>query len=190
LVGSDALPPTVENSLTMIRKEASQLTSTINKLLNFAKPQQLNRQPLNLGQLLRDSVDEIGRDARFQHVEYSFEGNARVYAGDESLLKSLFNNLLLNASESIEPDAGGGKVSCTLLDLVGDRSHKTLVKVSDNGCGISSDDLQRIFIPFFTSKTNGSGLGLPIAQKIVLMHDGKIEVESRPGEGTCVNVYL
>ena len=190
LVGNDALPPAVENSLKMIRRETSQLTSTINKFLNFAKPQQLNRQPLNLGQLLKDSLDEIRRDARFQHVKYSFEGNARVYAGDESLLKSVFNNLLLNASESIEPDANGGQVSCTLLDLVGDRSHKTLVKISDNGCGISSEDLQRIFIPFFTSKSSGSGLGLAIVQKIVLMHDGKIEVESKPGEGTCVNIYL
>jgi len=190
LVGNDELPPAVEASLKMIRKETSQLTSTINKFLNFAKPQQLNRQPLTLGQLLRDSVDEIRRDVRFHHVEYSFEGNARVYAGDESLLKSVFNNLLLNASESIEPDANRGQVSCTLLDLVGDRSHKTLVKVSDNGCGISSEDLQRIFVPFFTSKSSGSGLGLPIVQKIVLMHDGKVEVESKPGEGTCVNVYL
>jgi len=190
LVGNDELPPAVEASLKMIRKETSQLTSTINKFLNFAKPQQLNRQPLNLGQLLRDSVDEIRKDVRFQHVEYSFEGNARVYAGDESLLKSVFNNLLLNASESIEPDANRGQVSCTLLDLVGDRSHKTLVKVSDNGCGISSEDLHRIFVPFFTSKSSGSGLGLPIVQKIVLMHDGKVEVESKPGEGTCVNVYL
>ena len=190
LVGNDALPPTVEASLRMIRKETSQLTSTINKFLNFAKPQQLNRQPLNLGQLLRDSVDEIRKDVRFQHVEYSFEGNTRVYAGDEPLLKSVFNNLLLNASESIEPDAKGGQVSCTLLDLVGDRTHKTLVKISDNGCGISSEDLQRIFVPFFTSKSSGSGLGLPIVQKIVLMHDGKVEVESKPGERTCVNVYL
>jgi len=190
LVGNDALPPAVENSLKMIRRETSQLTSTINKFLNFAKPQHLNRQQLNLGQLLRDSLEEIRRDARFQHVEYSFEGNARIYAGDESLLKSVFNNLLLNASESLESDANGGQVSCKLLDLVGDRSHKTLVKISDNGCGISSEDLQRIFIPFFTSKSSGSGLGLAIVQKIVLMHDGKLEVESKPGEGTCVNIYL
>ena len=77
-----------------------------------------------------------------------------------------------------------------LLDLVGDRSHTTLVKVSDNGCGIASEDMPRIFIPFFTSKSSGSGMGLAIVQKIVLMHDGKIEVESKPGEGTCVNVYL
>lgn len=190
LVGNDALPPAVENGLKMIRKETTQLTSTINKFLNFAKPQELNRQPLNLGQLLKDSVEEISRDARFQHIDYLLDGNARVYAGDESLLKSAFNNLLLNASEAIEPDAKGGQVSCTLLDLVGDRSHKTVVKISDNGCGISSENLQRVFIPFFTSKCSGSGLGLAIVQKIILMHDGKVEVESKPGVGTCVNVYL
>ena len=190
LVGNDTLPPAVDNSLKMIRKETSQLTRTINKFLSFAKPQQLNRQTLNLGQLLRESVDEIRRDARFQHVEFCFDGNARGYAGDESLLRSAFNNLLLNASEAIDPSAKGGEVSCALLDLVGDRSHTTLVKVSDNGCGIASEDLPRIFIPFFTSKSSGSGMGLAIVQKIVLMHDGKIEVESKPGGGTCVNVYL
>jgi PAS domain S-box-containing protein len=190
LVGDDALPPAVESSLKMIRKETAQLTSTINKFLNFAKPQELNRQPLNLGQLLKDTVDEMRRDARFQHIGYSVEGTARVYAGDDSLLKSVFSNLLLNASESIEPGSKEGQVSCTLLDLVGDRSHKTVVKISDNGCGISSEDLQRVFIPFFTTKSNGSGLGLAIVQKIILMHDGKIEVESKPGAGTCVNVYL
>jgi len=190
LLGNEGLPPAVDNSLKMIRKETSQLTSTINTFLSFAKPQQLNREPLNLGQLLRDSVDEIRKDARFQHVEFSFEGNARVYAGDESLLRSVFNNLLFNASESIDSGTKGGQVSCALLDLVGDRSHTTLVKVSDNGCGIVPEDLPRIFIPFFTSKSNGSGMGLAIVQKIVLMHDGRIEVESKPGEGTCVNVYL
>lgn len=190
LAATDALPPAVENSLNMIRRETSQLTSTINKFLNFAKPQQLNRQPLNLGQLLRDSLDEIRRDTRFQHIEYSLEGTARSYAGDESLLRSAFNNLLLNASEAIEADAKGGQVSCTLLDLVGDRSHKTLVKVSDNGSGIPPENLPRISVPFFTSKSSGSGLGLAIVQKIVLMHDGRVEVESSPGEGTCVNVYL
>lgn len=190
LAGNDSLPPAADNSLKMIRRETSQLTSTINKFLNFAKPQQLNRQPLNLGQLLRDSLDEMRRDARFQHVDYSLEGNARVYAGDESLLKSVFHNLLLNASESIEPDAKGGQVSCALLDLVGDRSHKTLVKISDNGCGVSAENVHRIFLPFFTTKSSGSGLGLAIVQKIVLMHDGRIEIESKPGSGTCVNVYL
>ncbi|MCI0418131.1 MAG: ATP-binding protein [Acidobacteria bacterium] len=190
MMGNDGLAPAVENSLKMIRRETTQLTSTINKFLNFAKPQQLNRQELNLGQLLRDSLDEIRRDIRFQHIEYSFEGNARIYAGDESLLRSVFNNLLLNASEAIEPEANLGQVSCKLLDLVGDKAHKTLVKIIDNGCGVASEDLQRIFIPFFTSKSSGSGLGLAIVQKMVLMHDGKIEIESKPGDGTCVNVYL
>ena len=190
LVGSDPLPPALENSLKMIRRETSQLTHTINKFLNFAKPQQLSRQPLNLGQLLNDCLEEIRRDVRFGHIEYSFEGTARAYAGDEPLLKSAFNNLLLNASESIESDAKGGRVSCAVLDLVGDRSHRSLVKISDNGCGISAEDMPHIFIPFFTSKSSGSGLGLAIVQKIVLMHDGRVEIESKAGEGTCVNVYL
>jgi PAS domain S-box-containing protein len=190
MMGNEDLPPKAQNSLKMIRKESSQLTSTINKFLSFAKPQQVSRQPLDLGQLLQVSIHEMEVDSRFRHISYTFEGNARPYSGDESLLRSVFTNLLLNASESIEANGRSGRVSCKLLDLVGDKAHRTVVKIVDDGCGIAPEDLKKIFIPFYTSKSSGSGLGLPIVQKIILMHNGKIEVESEPGAGTCVNVYL
>ena len=79
---------------------------------------------------------------------------------------------------------------CRLSDVAGDKSHQILVKVSDNGSGVAAKDLDKIFIPFFTTKSSGAGLGLAIVQKIILMHDGKIEVESAPGKGTCFNIFL
>jgi signal transduction histidine kinase len=190
LLGDEPLPAVVDNNLRMIRREATQLTTTINKFLGFAKPQQPNRLPLDLNELLRASIEEFQVDPRFKHIEYSFEGHARPYAGDGSLLKSAFTNLLLNASESIPQNRSRGHVSSRLLDMVGNRVHKILLKIIDDGCGIPAEDLGKIFIPFFTSKSAGSGLGLAIVQKIILIHDGKIEVESKPGEGTCMNVYL
>jgi PAS domain S-box-containing protein len=190
MLDGEALPPLAGKNLQLIRRETTHLTSTINKFLNFAKPQQINRQSLDLSQLLRGSIEELQRDTRFGHVEYRFDGKARPYAGDEVLLRSVFTNLLLNASEAIQAEGRTGHVSCSLLDLVGDKTQTILVKISDDGSGIAAGDLEKIFVPFFTTKSNGSGLGLSIVQKIVLMHDGRIEVESQPGDGTCVSVYL
>ncbi len=190
MLRDDELPPQAESSIRMIRRETSQLTETINKFLNFAKPQQIERKVIDLKQVLSDCIHEIQLDPRFRHVKYSYEGTARPYSGDEALLRSAFSNLLLNASESIDPAAISGNVCCRILDLVGDKAHRIVVKINDNGCGVSPEDLEKIFLPFYTSKSSGSGLGLAIVQKIILLHDGRIEIESQPGAGSCVNIYL
>ena len=190
ILKDEDLPLDTRNNAKAIWKEASQLTATINEFLNFAKPQQLNRKELDLCALLRDCVDEIKLDPRFKGINFGFIGQPQLYDGDELLLKSAFGNLLLNAAESILPVRGSGSVSCHLQNSSNLKPHRILIRFKDNGCGITSEDIERIFIPFFTSKSGGTGLGLSLVQKIVLLHDGKIEVESTPGQGTCFNIYL
>ncbi|MEW5974906.1 MAG: ATP-binding protein [Acidobacteriota bacterium] len=185
LLQDEALPQNLVLPVKMIRKETSKLTSTINEFLNYARPQSANRKELDLAALLRDCVGEIGMDPRFRHVRFHFEGDARAYQGDEVLLRSAFGNLLLNAAESIAADASGGEVHCTI------RARNGLeVVIRDNGCGIEEADKEKLFIPFFTRKSEGTGLGLPIVQKIVLMHDGRIELESEVGAGTAFRIFL
>jgi signal transduction histidine kinase len=94
-------------------------------------------------------------------------------------------NLLINACQATRDD---GEVWIG-TDREGDRA---LVTVRDNGCGIPEDRLSRIFEPFYTTKEvgKGTGLGLSISHKIIEEHQGRIEVESRPGEGTLFRVVL
>ncbi len=135
-------------------------------------------------------MDEIKLNPRFKEINFGFIGRPQLYEGDELLLKSAFGNLLLNAAESIPSARDSGSVSCHLQNSSNLKPHRTLIRFKDNGCGIRSEDIEKIFIPFFTSKSEGTGLGLAIVQKIILLHDGKIEVESMPGQGTCFNIYF
>jgi len=190
ILKDEDLPPSAKNNMKAIWKEASQLTATVNEFLNFAKPQQLNQKELDLCELLRHCVDEIRLHSRFKGINFGFIGRPLLYEGDELLLKSAFGNLLLNAAESIPAARGSGSVSCHVQNSSNLKPHRILIRFKDDGCGIRREDIEKIFIPFFTSKSEGTGLGLSIVQKIVLLHDGKIEVESTAGQGTCFNIYL
>jgi len=190
ILQDEKLPPVSSDTLKAIRREASELTATINEFLNFAKPQPLIRKGFDLFNLLSDCVHEMAMDPRFKHIDFNLAGQAYLYEGDGLLLKSAFSNLLLNAAESIPRDGKLGTVTCQLHNLSVTKPHQVLVCFRDSGCGINTEDLEKIFIPFFTKKGEGTGLGLAIVQKIILMHDGKIEVESSAGQGACFKVYL
>jgi len=101
---------------------------------------------------------------------------------DEVLMRQAFTNLFQNAIEAM-PEGG------TLA--VGARDGKTIaVSVSDTGTGIPRDVINRLFLPFFTTKDTGVGLGLALVHKIILSHGGTIDVKSREGEGTTFTVTL
>jgi two-component system, NtrC family, sensor histidine kinase AtoS len=190
ILQDEKLPPALNDTLKVIRKEASELTATINEFLNFAKPQSLNRKRLDLCELLSDCVHEMAMDSRFKHIDFNFAGQPCSYEGDGLLLKSAFSNLLLNAAESVPRNGKPGNVSCQLQNFSNIKPHQVLIRFNDSGCGIKTEDLEKVFIPFFTRKSEGTGLGLAIVQKIILMHDGKIEVESSVEQGACFKVYL
>lgn len=190
ILQDESLPASTRQHLCMIGKETAHLSETTNKFLAFVKPEQLRKREFDLTSLLRECVMEMQMDPRFRHICFEFKGIETLCDGDESLLRSAFLNLLLNAAESIDEDEKNGKVVCC-VDQSGQQTRlRTRVRVIDNGCGIAAENLEKIFIPFFTSKCAGTGLGLALVQKVVLMHDGRIEVNSSPGEGTCFEVLI
>lgn len=190
LLQKENLPDKLNNSLSMIAKEAAQLSATFNEFLNFARPQELERTPLDLCELLRECVTEMTLDPRFKHAEFQADGAACPFKGDCILLKRAILNLLSNAAESIPAANAPGKVTCCLRFRPDEQPFPVELEIADNGCGIAAEDIERIFIPFVTGKNTGTGLGLAIVQKIVLLHDGKIEVESSVGQGSRFRVRL
>jgi len=95
-------------------------------------------------------------------------------------------NIILNAIESMQ----GDRKILTIRSRRDDEDNKVVVGISDTGTGISQDNLPQIFDPFFTTKRKGTGLGLSVVYGIINKHNGRINVDSKPGEGTTVNIEL
>jgi signal transduction histidine kinase len=170
-----------------IRREARETGQVVEEFLRFARPVRLARQPADLADLLR----EVGAEAvalypavRWEVEVPPEECRAEV---DSTLLRPALQNLLRNAAEALR-GRQGGRVRLRLE--APDGAAECRLEVADNGPGIDPRDLPHLFTPFFTTKERGSGLGLPLARKAILAHDGEIEVESAPGAGSIFRVRL
>jgi signal transduction histidine kinase len=97
---------------------------------------------------------------------------------DQEKIKLAFLNLIINAIEAMEEGAG------TLTITISEDEEENLVEIADTGCGISDENMQRLFEPYFTSKRNGMGLGLASTLNIIQSHSAHIDVNSEPGKGT------
>jgi signal transduction histidine kinase len=160
----------------IVGQESSRLNSLVENLLSFGKPQVGNRSLVEVGDIINDIYVLLNKRIDKQEVDFSnnIPEGLTVY-GDPLKLKQIFLNLALNALDALEK---GGQ-----LEISG----KT---IRDTGSGIESETLSRIFNPFFTTRKEGTGLGLAITHRIVEEHDGEIRVDSTPGEGTKMQVFL
>ncbi|HDN94864.1 MAG TPA: PAS domain-containing sensor histidine kinase, partial [Nitrospirae bacterium] len=101
---------------------------------------------------------------------------------DNDRIKEAILNLIANAAQAT--NYGSIILKTTRVD------NEAVIKLSDTGCGIKQEDIKNIFNPFFTTKSQGTGLGLAVTHKIIQEHNGKIEVESHTGRGTIFKIYL
>src|SRR6185369_4267846 len=104
-------------------------------------------------------------------------------AVDSAQIEDAVLNLIINAIEAVD-DGGAVKIQVARSNDRSEDEDEAIVEVSDNGRGISEEDLGRIFNPFFTTRTGGTGLGLPAVRRIARAHGGRVEVTSSPGEGS------
>jgi signal transduction histidine kinase len=146
--------------------------------------------PVDLESVLRSASKMAAHEVRQRaRVVMQTEGAPRAH-GNAARLCQVFLNLIINAAHAIAP----GQVDQNEIRLVARRGpdSRVLVEVSDSGCGIPAENLERIFRPFFTTKPAGvgSGLGLSVCQRIITMHGGDITVESQPGRGTTFRISL
>jgi len=174
-------------------KEVDRICGLINDLLSFARPSKPNVAP----EAINDVVENITRILETQAKEKNvaifreFSENLPKVWIDREQMKQVFMNLILNAIQAMQQ---GGSLSIATrsvarsgADPVGEFVQ---VEVRDTGIGIPEDNLQHIFDPFFTSKDEGSGLGLAVSHQIVQEHGGFVTVESTVGKGTAFFVHV
>lgn len=168
-----------------VLKEVGRLEKLMNGVTSFVKDSAVSLKPDDLNGII-DEVLELFDDEFKAHgikVEKFFSKGSIGVSADREQLKIAFDNLIVNAIQSMEH----GGVLQLFTSLEGARA---VVSVSDSGGGIEPGNLGYIFNPFFTTKTHGTGLGLPITNSIILRHKGAIEVENNPGVGVTFRVIL
>jgi signal transduction histidine kinase len=171
-------------------KEVRLLSQLVTDFLNFARPHDLNLVPIDLRSIIESTVAEVRPALTGNAIDLRIVGEFPRLAGDESLLQRAFINLLRNAAEAIDPNSPTKSIVITgAVDTGTDRRYAH-VMVGDTGTGISPEDLPRVFIPFFTTKSRGYGIGLALVQKILVGHGGDVSVETSDSSGTVFHCRL
>ncbi len=178
----------IHQQIGIIVHEAFRIDAIISDILDFVHQKKCVLKKIELEPIL-DRVAEHRRQAPGnKRVELSLrvEKPLPPIHGDADRIERVLANLVNNAWEAIE---GEGRVEISVRRAAEERPG-VVIAVSDNGCGIEPENLNKIFKPFFTTKTTGTGLGLAVIRRIVEEHGGRIEVDSRPGQGTNFQIYL
>ncbi|MDP3039705.1 MAG: ATP-binding protein, partial [Deltaproteobacteria bacterium] len=168
-------------------KEVDRLNRVISELLDFARPKEPHREPHTLEEIFESSLKLLKPElaSKGVTVEKSYEPNLPIVRVDRDQLSQVFLNLFLNSLESIE---GKGRIMVSLKQIIDPPGVN--VVIADTGRGIPSEDLGKVFEPFFSTKRKGTGLGLAIVHQIVEGHGGNIAVDSQEGMGTTFRITL
>ena len=183
---------------TLVAHEVARIDGIVNELLSFSKPAKPHLIPMNI----QDTIDQTLKliHEQLSQKNITLKNNCRAQKteifGDARLLSQALINLTLNATEAIGQDGTitVGTMNCShRFASSPDKatSRKCIrLQISDTGKGIERDDLLKIFDPFFTSKSEGTGMGLSVAHGIINEHHGIIEVESEPNRGSTFYIYI
>ncbi|SRR5579871_63150 len=174
------------NMLEMIHRNSNRINQLITDLLDSTKTTELSAERISVNDILDETL-ELAKD-RIQLYNISIN---KQYAQDicdilvdKEKIKIAFLNIIVNAVESMEHDKG----VLTLITL--HENNKCIVKISDNGSGIDKESMSKLFEPYFTNKSKGTGLGLTNTQNIIFTHNGQISAESEVGVGTTFTITL
>lgn len=171
----------------VIVSETIRCREIVKRLLDFARQTKPQKKITNINNLINNIILLVRNQTSFRNIviEKNLEENLPEILADLDQIQQVFINLIINASEAMTK--GGNLEIETKLDNSGDYIS---VKFKDNGPGIPEHMKARIFDPFFTTKEQGTGLGLSISYGIIERHGGKINLETKPGEGTTFTIFL
>jgi PAS domain S-box-containing protein len=187
LIDPDALPPAYRPWVEAIKQETEALRQVVTNFLKFAKPEEVSLSRVDLGAVARRAADDLRNELPAQ-TSLTVTGQFGDVQGDDVLLRQVFGNLVRNAVEACE---GAGVVPVVRIEGEVDASNRTCrVTVSDNGPGVPEASREKVFQPFFTTRSQGTGLGLAIVQKIIVLHNGRVSVRHREGGGASFQIVI
>lgn len=183
------LPESYRAYVEGIRAETQAMNEVVTNFLTFARPAELVLSRVDLRAICERAADEIGADARKLGGNVSLQGEFGVVEGDEVLLRQAFSNLLRNALDACA-GAAAAPPAIIIYSEIDHAQRTSRIAVNDNGPGIPQAQRERVFRPFFTSKRNGTGLGLALVQKIIVFHNGKIVASASAFGGASLQITL
>jgi signal transduction histidine kinase len=161
------------------------LNRRVEHILGFARPLSLTAQSGNLNQIINDILELLRSQVTANQIEVrlSLDEQNASWMIDESSMRGALMNLIVNAIEAMP---GGGTLS-----IDSKWTEETLqLEITDTGGGIADDQIKKIFEPFYTTKEQGLGLGMPYAKKIIEEHGGSVSLNTKSGEGTTIRITL
>jgi signal transduction histidine kinase len=171
--------------IRLVESECQRLNDVLEDFLRFARVRDLRRTNVNLNNVLQEMIDFVAPQAEDKGIELVpyFHPNLPATSLDRELFKQAVLNLLINAQNAMP---SGGQVVLQTQPT----SEGVQLDVIDNGVGMDAETVAQIFRPFFSTRRDGSGLGLPTARKIIEAHNGTITVQSAVGTGTRFTIVL
>jgi len=172
-------PERMREFSSKIVDETAALTRIVTDFLNFSRPQGFGAEKVELRSMLQESARELQLDLALEQFPRHLQT-----IGDSTALHQVFRNLLRNSMEAARPGVR------PRVEAIGKKERDTIhIVLRDNGCGIPADQLSKVFIPFFTTKTSGTGLGLALVHRIITEHGGTVSVSS-DDSGTTFSIAL
>jgi signal transduction histidine kinase len=188
MIRSESKPGETRESADKILGQTRALTHVVTEFLKFAKPLEICYETVVMEPLVERLAEELQES--LPKCKFAYEGTFLELPGDEALLRQALLNLARNGAESASAGGRAPKVTISgTLEELGGRKWQRIC-VADNGPGIPDHDLQKIFLPFYTTKADGTGLGLAVVQKVALQHGGSIEARNRAGGGAEFLLWL
>jgi PAS domain S-box-containing protein len=166
--------------LEIIQRNSKRINTLITELLDSSRPTEMRYKPVALQEVLEETI-KVARDRmtlKQIDIQVRFPEEPGIIQADSEKLQIAFLNIIINATEAITH--AEGRIAIELLHI----GNNFRIQITDNGCGISHEDLPRLFEPYFTSKRNGMGLGLASTLNILQAHRGVVDVKSQVGVGT------
>jgi len=171
-----------------ILEQTRGITHVVTEFLKYARPLEISNEPVQMRVVVERVISEIA-EAK-PTVQVRFEGTFGDVPGDEGLLRQALLNLVRNAAEACATATAGGQVLLKGELVRAEDGGSQRIQVLDNGPGIENDALSKLFRPFYTTKADGTGLGLAVVQKIIVQHGGQVEARNRPEGGAAFIVTL